>query len=151
MTDQPPEVQSAMREWQAVTDDLVAIANAFEPELLDVPSACGDWTNRQLLVHMATGYGVRIAALQAVVDGTTATEIDTGAANASNIARLAVATGAQIAAEMAQVRGRVLVLLSRLSSEHLTATTTLAGGKPLGEALASLSAHDLEHAAELRG
>ena len=35
MTNQALEVQSAMREWQAVTDDLVAIANAFDPALLD--------------------------------------------------------------------------------------------------------------------
>jgi hypothetical protein len=151
MTNQPPEVRSAMREWQAVTDDLVTITNGSDPARLDAPSACGNWTNRQLLIHMATGYGVRIAALQAVVDGTTAAEIDADAANARNVARLANATGAQIAAEMAQVRGRVLVLLSRLSTEHLSATTMLADGKPLGEALASLSAHDLEHAAELCG
>ncbi len=151
MTNQPPEVQAAMREWQAVTDDLVAIAGDFDPSMLAAPSACGDWTNRQLLIHMATGYGVRIGALQAVVDGAGAPQIDADAANAANVARLANATATQIAAEVAQVRGRVLVLLSRLSSEDLTTTTTLAGGKPLGEALASLSAHDLEHAAELRG
>lgn len=151
MTNRPPEVQTAMREWQAVTDDLVAIASGFDPSLIDTLSACGDWTNRQLLIHMATGYGVRIAALQAVVEGTPATQIGADAANAANVARLAGAAGAQIAAEMAQVRGRVLVLLSRLSTEDLADTTTVAGGKPLGEALASLSAHDLEHAAELRG
>ena len=151
MTNQPPEVQTAMREWQAVTDDLVAIARGFDPSLVDTLSACGDWTNRDLLIHMATGYGVRIGELQAVVEGTPAPEIAADAANAANVARFAGATGAQIAAEMAHVRGRVLVLLSRLSSEDLPATTTLAGGKPLVEALASLSAHDLEHGAELRG
>ena len=151
MTNQPLEVQSAMREWQAVTDDLVAIANAFDPALLDAPNASGDWTNRELLIHIATGYGVRIATLQAVVDGAAAMKIDPDAANAANVARLAGATGAQIAAEMAQVRGRVLVLLSRLSFEDLAAATALAGGGALGEALASLNAQDLEHAAELRG
>ena len=103
------------------------------------------------MIHIATGYGVRIATLQAVVDGAAAMKIDPDAANAANFARLTGATGAQIAAELAQVRGRVLVLLSRLSSEDLAPTTTLAGGAALGEALASLSAHDLEHAAELRG
>ncbi len=150
MTTPPPEVQSAMREWQAVTDDLVAIANAFEPARLDAVSGCGDWTNRQLLIHMATGYGVRIAALQAVIDGTTAPEIDADAANAANVARLASAAAPQIAAELAQVRGRVLVLLSQLSAEHLGSTTVLGGGTTLGEALVSFSAHDLEHSAELR-
>ena len=151
MTNQPPEVQTAMREWQAVTDDLAAVARDFDPALLDAPSACGNWTNRELLIHVATGYGVRIAALQAVVDGTAAPQIEADAANATNVARLGGATGAQIAEEMAHVRGSVLVLVSRLSSEHLNATTALAGGKPLREVLASLNAHDLEHAAELRG
>jgi hypothetical protein len=148
---QPEEVRAAMREWQAITDDFVAIARAFDPTSLDQPSACGDWTNRQLLIHMATGYGVRIAALQAIVDGPPAPAIDADAANAANVARLASATGAQIAAEMALVRGRVLELLSRLTAEHLVVTTMLADGKPLREALASLNAHDLEHASQLRG
>lgn len=61
MTETPPAVQAAMREWQSVTDDLVAAVLLDLPARLDLPSACGDWTNRQLLVHMATGYGVRIA------------------------------------------------------------------------------------------
>jgi hypothetical protein len=52
---------------------------------------------------------------------------------------------------MAQVRGQVLTLLSRLTPEHLDARTRLADGRPLREALARLNAHDLEHAAELRG
>jgi uncharacterized protein (TIGR03083 family) len=147
----PPAVQAAMREWQAVTDDLVAIARAFAPARWDAPSACGGWTNRQLLVHLATGYGVRIAALQAVVEGTPAHEIDADAANARNVERLAGAAAEQIIAELVQVRGRVLVLLSRLAAEHLVATTALGGGEPLREALATLGQHDLKHAAELRG
>ncbi len=151
MADQPLELQAAMREWQAVTDDFVAMARGFDASRLDAPSACGDWTNRQLLIHMATGYGVRIAALQAVVDGDVATPIDADAANAANVARLTAASGAQIAAEMMQVRGRVLELLSRLRAEHLSVSTVLADGAPLGEALAPLNAHDLEHASELRG
>ena len=151
MTDTPPEVQQAMREWQAVTDDLVAIAGAFALGQLDAPSACGDWTNRQLLVHMATGYGVRIAELQAVIDGTAAPAIDADTANQRNVDRLAGTPVDEIVLEMTQVRGRVLVLLSRLMAEHLDARTTLADGGPLRDALLGLSAHDLEHAAELRG
>ena len=149
--DQPPEVLAAMREWQAVTDDLVRIARAFDPAKLESPSLCGEWTNRQLLVHMATGYGVRIAALEAVVEGATAPQIDADAANAGNVVRLSGATTDAIAAEMVQVRGRVLELLSRLKAEHLSRPTVLGDGKPLVEALAGLNVHDLGHAAELRG
>ena len=148
--DGPPEVLAAMRAWQAVTDDLANIARAFDPSRLDAPSACGGWTNRQLLAHLATGYGVRIAALQAVVDGTNAPPIDADEANAGNVARLEDAPTEAIIADMVQVRGRVLVLLSRLKPEHSGVTTTLGEGKPLREALAGLSAHDLGHAAELR-
>ena len=147
----PPEVQTAMREWQAVTDDLVTIARAFARLRLDAPSACGGWTNRQLLVHLATGYGVRIAALRAAVESTPVPTIDADAANARNVERLAGAAVEEIIGELVQVRGRVLVLLSRLASEHLDATTALGGGKALREALASLSQHDLKHAAEMRG
>ncbi len=151
MTDAPPEVQEAMREWQAVTDDFVALAQAFDVHQLDAPSACGDWTNRQLLVHMATGYGVRIAELQAVIDGVGASQIDADAANQRNVDRLSGAPVDEIVLEMAQVRGRVLALLSRLTVKHLDARTRLADGVPLREALAGLNAHDLEHTAELRG
>jgi hypothetical protein len=147
-----PDVQAAMREWQAVTDDLAAIAHAFDTRRLDAPSGCGDWTNRQLLVHMATGYGVRIAELQAVIEGGAAPPaIDADAANQRNVDRLSGAPVDEIVLEMAQVRGGVLVLLSRLQPAHLDASTRLADGRPLRDALAGLNAHDLEHAAELRG
>ena len=151
MTDTVSEVQAAMREWQAVTDDLVAIVRAFEPGSLDLPSACGDWTNRQLLAHMATGYGVRIAVLQAVIDGTAASEIDADAANAGHVARLGGASADELVSEMMQVRGRVLTLLSRLRAEQLGVEARLGDGKPLNGLLSELNAHDLTHAAELRG
>jgi uncharacterized protein (TIGR03083 family) len=147
----PPEVQAAMREWQAVTDDLVAIVRAFAPARWDGPSACGGWTNRQLLVHLATGYGVRAAALRAVVEDALVPVIDADAANARNVERLAGAPIEEIIGELVQVRGQVLVLLSRLAAEHLGAPTALGGGRPLREALVALNDHDLEHAAELRG
>ena len=151
MGDAPPAVRAAMREWQAVTDDLAAIAAAFDPGRLDAASACGDWTNRQLLAHLATGYGVRIAALDAVVHGGAAAEIDADAANRVNVDRFAGAPIDEIVLEMTQVRGRVLVLLGELRAEHLEARTVLAEGRPLGEALAALNAHDLSHVGELRG
>lgn len=140
-----------MREWQAVTDDLVAIARAFDQARWDEPSACGGWTNRQLLVHLATGYGVRIAVLQSVLDGTSAPDIDADAANARNVERLAGAPIDEIVFELTRTRGRALVLLSRVTTEHLGLTTSLGGGKRLREALPALNQHDLEHAAELRG
>jgi hypothetical protein len=149
--DLPPDVQAAMREWQAVTDDLVAIARAFDPARLDAGSACGGWTNRELLVHLATGYGVRIAALQAALDGAQALPMNADDANASNVSRLRGAPVGDIVAEMIQARGRVLVLLARLRAEHMDTITVLADGRPLAEALTSLNAHDLVHAAELRG
>jgi uncharacterized protein (TIGR03083 family) len=151
MTNLPQELQSAMREWQAVTDDLVAIARAFDPARWDESSACGGWTNRQLLVHLATGYNVRMAVLQSVVDGTSAPEIDADAANADNVERLAGAPVDEIVFELTRTRGRALVLLSRITAERLDLATSLGGGKPLREALPALSQHDLEHAAELRG
>jgi hypothetical protein len=146
----PPEVKSAMRDWQAVTDDLVTIARAFDPARWDEPSACGGWTNRQLLVHLATGYGVRIAVLQSVLDGTPPPGIDADAANAGNVERLAGAPIEELIFELTLTRGRVLVLLSRITAGQLGLATSLGGGKPLREALPTLSQHDLEHAAELR-
>src|SRR3990172_7996741 len=103
MTNPPPEVQAAMRAWQAATDDLVAIVRACDPARWDAPSACGGWTNRQLLTHIATGYGVRIAALEAAIGGTVSPEIDADEANAGNIARLAGATVHDILAEFKKV------------------------------------------------
>ncbi len=140
-----------MRAWQAVTDDLVSLARAFHPPQLDARSACGDWTNRQLLAHLATGYSVRISALQAAIGGARASAIDVDRANAADVIRLQGAPTEAIIADLVQVRGRVLELLSKLKPEHLATRTSLGGGKTLGEALGGLSAHDLQHAAELRG
>ena len=146
-----PEVLAAMRDWRAVTDDLASITSNFDPEKLSAPSACGHWTNRQLLAHLATGYGVRIAALQAAIASGRAPDIDVDAANAANVERLADAPSETMVAELLRVRGRVLDLLSKLRFEHLDASTSLGGGRTLRDALSGLSGHDLEHLTELRG
>ncbi len=76
-----------------------------------------------------------------MIDGVAASPIDADAANQQNVNRLfSGAPVDEIVLEMAQVRGRVLALLSRLLPPHLDARTRLADGRPLREALARLNA-----------
>ena len=102
-------------------------------------------------MHLATGYGVRIAALEHVVDGAPEREIVADDANAANVARLSGADTTAIVEELVATRGQILSLLPRLGDDDLQRTMVLGDGKPLADVILDLSAHDLEHSAELRG
>ena len=131
--DQPPEVLTAMREWQAVTDDLVAhrprvrsgaTRRAERMRRLDESAIAGAHGHRLRRADLrAAGCGRRLGAHR---------PIDADEANAGNVARLDGAPVEAIVAEMVQVRGRVLELLSTARDRTPGATsTTLGGGRPL--------------------
>jgi hypothetical protein len=150
------EIAVALRAWQRETERLATIIEAFPEEALDDASACGDWTNRELLAHIATGYAARAAVLRALIAGGEApTEDETHAANISaNISaqvRLLDVQIEEVAAELRRQRDGIARLLRALRNEHLDVITPLSGGdRPLREILDDLSDHDTAHAAELR-
>ena len=143
-------IAEAIDAWHRDSEELVRALNAFDASAWEAPSANDGWTNRQLLVHIATGYTIRLAILRAVLDGKPLPEIEADAANAELLEQWQDAPPPQLVQEMVRNRRQVLTLLHSLRDRHLDAQVPLHGGPRLGDALPLLSKHDLNHAAQLR-
>jgi hypothetical protein len=142
--------------WDQVTDYLLGVANAVEPEAWAQPSPYPGWTYKDLLAHLATGYTVRLAQLHGLLEnGELGTQPDADAANAENIARHRDSSPEALVEEMVRQRSQVRRLLGLLRPEHLEARTAVSrrGQAPQDgtflEALQHWHEHDLEHAADL--
>jgi hypothetical protein len=143
---------AAVAAWDRVTEELVAAARALDAAAWERPSACGDWSNRELLVHLATGYGVRMETLQAVIDGREPAARHLEDLNTPLVASHATARVDEIIDEMMAVRGRMAELMRALPPDALSREVSHAGRRVvLGELMAGLSEHDVGHAGELRG
>lgn len=150
-----PELEPAAERWQRVTDYLVRVARAAEPDMWSEPSPNRGWTNKDLLAHLASGYAVRIAHLESLVaTGRPAPSFDVEATNDECVAERQDAPVDELIDEMIAVRDRILGLMRQLGEEHLCVETEIAGwpqGRgPFGDYLKEMSRHDLEHAAELQ-
>ncbi len=150
-----PQLEPAAESWQRVTDYLVQLARAVEPDRWSEPSPNRGWTNKDLLAHLASGYAVRIAHLESfVATGRPAPSFDVEATNDERVAERQDAPVEELIDEMTAVRERILGLMGQLKEEHLSVETEIAGwpqGRgPFGEYLKEMSRHDLEHAAELQ-
>ena len=141
---------AAIERWRRDTEELQAALNGFSATAWDARSENEGWTNRQVLMHIATGYTVRVAVLRAVLDGKPLPEIDADAVNAELLDQWGDAPPGQLIQEMVRNRRQVLTLLHSLRDRHLDAQVPLRGGPRLGDALLLLSEHDLEHVAQLR-
>ena len=141
--------RNARDSWGAATAHLIAAVRAF-PGNWDAPSDCGDWTDRQLLAHLATGYVVRLAVLRAAVDAhPMPPPVDVDDANDENVRAFASMSIDAIAGRILAVRREVRALLGRIAPGHLDLQTPLEAGS-VRQALPVLSRHDLEHLAQLR-
>lgn len=151
-----PELEDAARDWQLVTDYLVALAGAVEPGRWSEPSAYPGWSNKDLLAHIATGYVVRIGWFEAAIAWRDQpVRLDVDAANAERIAALKNARIDGIIEELRSKRGRVHRLLERLRQQHLNVEVERSGPPPykqrLGDLISGgLNSHDLEHAGDLK-
>jgi uncharacterized protein (TIGR03083 family) len=151
-----PRVRPIVERWQRVTDYLLDVADAAEPEGWARPSPYPGWTYKDLLAHLATGYTVRLAQLHGLLEkGQPGPQPDADAANAENIARHRDSSPEALVEEMIRQRSEVRRLMGLLRPEHLAATTAVRQGRqPPGdgsfiEALQHWHEHDLEHAADL--
>ncbi len=145
-------IVAAAARWREVTGELMSVVARMPVDRWDRPSGCGHWTNKELLIHLATGYVVRIDRLESVLIGRAPADMaDNDAINARNISAWAPAPVEAVIAEMLATRSRVLDLIAQLEPEHLA--VELPGAVPplrLGDTLGTLSEHDVEHAAQLR-
>ncbi len=146
-----PEAEAAASQWRDVTQELLSLVARMPPDRWDSPSACGLWSNGELLAHVATGYVVRIEWLEAALGGRDAVASpDIDAVNERSIAAWRLAPVDAVVAEMLATRARILQLLEQLEPRHLDAEFRR-DGRPtrLGDLLATFSSHDVEHAAQL--
>ena len=151
-----PELEVAARHWQQVTDYLVALARAVEPSCWGEPSPYPDWSNKDLLAHLAAGYAVRRSYLEHLVArNDLGPRIDIDAANAERTAERRDTPVEALIEEMVATRGRLLELMGQLRRENLDVELQRSGPPPymqrFGDFLLDFSSHDLEHAEELRG
>jgi hypothetical protein len=104
------------------------------------------------LIHLATGYVVRIEWLEAALAGRAAVvPADIDAVNEQNVAAWRPAPIEAIVAEMLATRSRIVDLIEQLEPRHLGVEVERDGHRArLADVLTTSSSHDLEHAAELR-
>jgi hypothetical protein len=150
-----PELEEAARDWQRVTDYLVSLVRAVDNDKWSEPSGYPDWSNKDLLAHIAAGYVVRIGRLEAVVnDADPPAPVDIDATNALNTSVRKDVSVEDLISELLETRLRVLALMEDLQPEHLTAEIERAGPPPYKEPAIDflskdLSSHDLQHASDL--
>jgi hypothetical protein len=142
--------------WDEMTEHLVHVARAVDPQRWDEASPYPGWTYKNLLAHLATGYTVRPARLRGLLEkGQLGPEPDADAANAENIARHRKSSPEALVEEMVRQRSEVRRLMGLLRPEHLEARTVVRrrGQSPKDgtflEAVQHWHEHDLEHAADL--
>ena len=151
-----PRVRPVAERWGRVTDYLVDVARAVDPDKWTEPSPYPGWTYKDLLAHLATGYTVRLAHLHNLIEtGRLGPDPDADAANAENIARHRESTPEALVQEMVRQRSEVRRLLALLRPEHLEVRTAVRRrgqaprDGPFLDALQHYHEHDLDHAAEL--
>ena len=145
-----PRIKPFVGAWDEVTRRIGRAAARLSDADWEARSACGAWSNRELLAHLATGYVVRIARLERALHGTVVPPIDVDRANAENVARLASAPIHDVLSTLHESRARVRALIESLTHDALVLTFEVDGvSRPLHELLWDNS-HDLEHLAEFR-
>ena len=150
------ELTRVARDWQRVTDYLLALGVAVEKGQWSEPSGYPGWSNKDRLAHLAEGYVVRIEWLTAAVEGREPEDRgDIDAVNAERIAAASKVDVADIIERPRRNRARVLELIDRLRPEHLDVEIERSGPPPYRQPLRDLllggiNTHDLEHASDLK-
>jgi uncharacterized damage-inducible protein DinB len=152
-----PRVRPIAERWDRVTEYLVEAARAVDAERWSAPSPYPGWSYKDLLVHLATGYTVRLNQLHSLLEkGRLGPEPEVDAAIAGHIERHRKSSPEAVVEEMIRQRSEVRRLLGLLRPEHLETRTTIQRPRdqapregPFLEALEHYHAHDLEHAADL--
>jgi hypothetical protein len=152
-----PRIRHIAERWDRVTEYLVNAARAVHPQKWDDPCPYPGWTYKDLLIHLATGYTVRLAQLRDLLErGRLGPEPEVDTAIAGHIARHRRSSPEALVEEMVRQRSEVRRLMGLLRPEHLEARTTIDRPRdqppregPFMEAMERYHEHDLEHAADL--
>lgn len=146
------ELEAAIDRWQRDTESLLAAVRAVPPAAWQAQSGNPGWSNKDLLIHLATGYTQRLALLRSIAEtGAPGTLPDADSANAANIAHLGAEPIAPLIDRLIATRAEVLELLRRLRPDQLDLRVAIGDRtERLGDYARDLSRHDLDHLAELR-
>jgi uncharacterized protein (TIGR03083 family) len=147
-----PDTARALETWDQATEQLLSIIQSINPARWSAPGPYPGWTNKDVLIHLATGYAVRIAVLSGIVErGFPNEPPNADDANAARKAEHNDTSVTDLIAILRSSRAQVRDLIAGLRPEHLT---VMIGPpqerRPLAEVLPTLSVHDLEHAADLQ-
>lgn len=143
--------------WDRVTEYLLDVTRAVDPEKWEEPGPYPGWSYKDLLVHLATGYTVRLDQLHSLVQtGALGPEPEVDSVIAGHIERHRESAPEAVVEEMVRQRSEVRRLLGLLRPEHADARAIIQRPRgqapregPFLEALEHYHEHDLEHAADL--
>jgi uncharacterized protein (TIGR03083 family) len=147
-----PDTARALETWDQATEQLLSIVEGIDPARWPEPGPYPGWTNKDVLIHLATGYAVRIAVLSGIVErGYPNEPPNADDANAARKAEHKDTSVADLIATLRATRARVRDLIAGVRPEHVTVVVgPPQERRPLAEVLPTLSVHDLEHAADLQ-
>ena len=146
------ELARAIEDWQRDTETLLAAVRTIDAAAWPLPSTNPGWSNKDMLVHLATGYVQRQTLLAEIATrGAVGVLPDADHANAARIAEFRDAPVEQIVATLTATRAEVLQRLRRLRPDQLDITVPVgARTLRLGDYVRDLSRHDLDHLADLQ-
>jgi hypothetical protein len=146
------ELDAAIECWQGDTETVLAAVRALPTAAWQAQSGNPGWSNKDVLVHLATGYAQRLELLRSIVEtGAPGPLPDADSANAANIAALGAEPVDTLIARLIAIRAEVLALLQRLRVDHLDLQVAIgARMERLGDYARDMSRHDLDHLGELR-
>ena len=146
------ELDTAIASWQRDTETVLAAVRAVPAAAWGAQSGNPGWSNKDVLVHLATGYAQRLELLRSIVEtGAPGPLPDADSANAANIARLGAEPIDALTERLIATRAEVLALLRRLRLDQLELRVVIGDhNERLGDYVRDMSRHDLDHLGELR-
>ena len=146
------ELDAAITAWQRDTATVLAAVRALPAAAWAAHSRNAGWSNKDVLVHLATGYAQRLELLRSVVEtGAPGPLPDADSANAANIAALGAEPVEALLDRLIATRAEVLALLRRLRLDQLDLRVAIGERtERLGDYACDMSRHDLDHLGELR-
>jgi hypothetical protein len=118
-----PQVQPGVHALTTGTDDTLYVIYSVDPAAWELPSMLPEWTNRQLLAHIATGDWVLHTQLRHIVEGDAVAQwpnVDDG--NAERIAERRFSNERALIDEYLSMRHETMLLLAQLKPKHLQLT-----------------------------
>jgi uncharacterized protein (TIGR03083 family) len=145
------DLAQAIDGWQRDTATILAAVRDLDAAVWQLPSANPGWSNKDILVHLATGYVQRLTLLEGIVArGAVGPLPDADHANAARIAEHRDTPVEQLIALLIATRAEVLALLRQVPDEQLALTVPVNGrAVRLGDYVRDLSRHDLDHLSDL--